>query len=358
MTRITAAVAEMAGAPLTLRTLQLDALRTDEVLVRMVACGICQTDAHVRDQHIPVPLPAVLGHEGAGIVEAVGSGVSELTPGDHVVMSYRACGACRPCRMGAVYYCDHILGLNFSGRRADGSHSLCVADAPAEPVGGQFFGQSSFATHIIANQQNTVKVDPSVPLEYLAPLGCGIQTGFGAVLNALKVTPGSRIAIFGCGAVGLAAIMAAKISGAGTIIAIDLNPERLALAQELGATHAVRSAGQDIAQAVGAICGDVDFSLEAVGHPDLVKCAVDILAPLGVAGLVGTMPPGATAPVEVMKLLLGRTVRGIHQGDAVSKLLIPRMVGILQGGQTAHRPAGALLSLRRRERCLCRCGGG
>lgn len=333
MTLIQAAVADMAGKPLALRTLKLGEIRSDEILVRMVACGICQTDAHVRDQHIPVPLPAVLGHEGAGIVEAVGTAVQDFTPGDHVVMSYRSCGACTPCRQGAVYYCDAILPLNFGGRRADGTHSLCEDDASSSPVSGQFFGQSSFATKVITNTQNAVKVDPTVPLHFLAPLGCGIQTGFGAVLNALKVAPGSRIAVFGCGAVGLASIMAAVIAGATTIIAIDRNEKRLALAVELGATHAVDAENRDIRGSVEEICGAVDFTVEAVGHPDLVRCAVDILAPLGVAGLVGTMPPGATAPIEVMKLLLGRTVRGIHQGDAVSKLLIPKMVEFYKAGR-------------------------
>ncbi|MGE4429704.1 MAG: NAD(P)-dependent alcohol dehydrogenase [Sphingobium sp.] len=333
MTVVTAAVVEEAGGPMVLRDLRLDDPRADELRVRMVACGICQTDAHVRDQHIPMPLPAVLGHEGAGIVEAVGSAVTEFSPGDHVVMSYRSCGACRPCRQGAVYYCDDILPLNFGGRRADGSNSLSETGDAGREVSGQFFGQSSFATQIIANQQNAVKVDPSVPLDLLAPLGCGIQTGFGAVLNALKVAPGSRIAIFGCGAVGLAAIMASAIAGAATIIAIDRNRDRLALALDIGATHGIHADSEDVCRRIGNICGAVDYSVEAVGHPDLVRCAVDVLAPLGVAGLVGTMPPGATAPVEVMKLLLGRTVRGIHQGDAVSKLLIPKMVDFYKAGR-------------------------
>jgi len=332
---IRAAVALGAGQDFAIQTLRLEAPRPDEMVVRIVACGICQTDAHSRDQHMPVPLPAVLGHEGAGIVEHVGAGVSDFAPGDHVVLSYRHCGRCRPCLAGAVAYCEAIFPLNFGGARLDGSTTLERQDDDGCcAVHGQFFGQSSFATHALVNRQNAIRVRSDVPLAMLAPFGCGLQTGYGAVVNSLNVRTGRSIAIIGTGAVGLTAVMAAKIVGASRIIAIDINDQRLALAREFGATDLINSAQSDaVDQVLSLSGGGVDYTLEVTGRPELAAAAVDMLAPLGVAGLIGTAPPGTTAPFEILKLLLGRTVRGIHQGDAVSKLLIPQMVDHFAAGR-------------------------
>ena len=243
---VTAAVVREKGGPFTFEDLTLGTdLRPDEVLVKVVAAGLCQTDIHVRDQALPTPLPAVLGHEGAGIVERVGDAVSTVAPGDQVVMSYQACGHCTPCLSGYPAYCALSFPANFGGSRLDGTNAL---HAGGEEIHGHFFGQSSFATHALATERNVVKVhDEDIPLELLGPLGCGLQTGAGAVLNSLKIAAGASVVIVGAGTVGLAAVMAAKVAGASPVIAVDVVPERLDLARELGATHIVNAKEEDTA---------------------------------------------------------------------------------------------------------------
>ncbi|MGH3260407.1 MAG: alcohol dehydrogenase catalytic domain-containing protein, partial [Trebonia sp.] len=218
---IRAAVTETKGAPFAIRELELDQPRPDEVLVRVAAAGICHTDLIIRDQWYPVPLPAVLGHEGAGVVEAVGAAVTRVAAGDHVAISYGSCGSCPKCLVGRPWVCHDFWGRNFAATRPDGTTAL-TADGGV--VHSHFFGQSSFATYAIATERNVVKLDPSVPLEIVAPFGCGIQTGAGAVLNAIRPDAGTSIAVFGTGTVGLAAIMAAQVAGCTTIVGIDVRP--------------------------------------------------------------------------------------------------------------------------------------
>src|SRR3954452_8642280 len=323
--QITAAVVEKKSAPFALRELELDAPRSDEVLVRIVATGVCQTDLHVRDQEYPVPLPAVLGHEGAGVVAAVGRNVSSVAPGDHVVLSYQACGRCRPCLQGRGSYCTRAFEANFGGARLGGRSGLHARAGPA--VHGHFFGQSSFATYSLATERNVVKVPSDVPLELLGPLGCGLQTGAGAVLNSLKVPAGASLAVFGSGAVGLAAVMAARVAGAHPIVAVDVNPKRLELATELGASHVLDPRDVDLRDALAAIVpGGLDYVLEITARPEMLKTAVDVLAPLGTAALIGGAPQGTEATIDMNTLLFGRTVRGIVQGDSIPQLFIPRLI--------------------------------
>ena len=229
-----AAVLRSSDAPFRIERVNIEAPRSDEVLVRLAATGICHTDMVMRDQALPTPLPVVLGHEGAGIVEAVGADVTHVRPGDHEVLAFNSCGHCASCDDHAPAYCVEFAPRNFMGSRPDGTSPL---SGEGGLIHANIFGQSSFATHAIARDRNTVKVSSDAPLERLGPLGCGIMTGAGAVMNALRVRAGSTIAIFGTGAVGLSAIMAAKAVGAATIIAIDINESRLDLARELGATH-------------------------------------------------------------------------------------------------------------------------
>ena len=225
--KITAAVVERAGAPFVLQELELGELRDDEVLVKNAASGICHTDLICRDQLYPVPLPAVLGHEGAGVVEAVGRSVTAFAPGDRVGMSYDSCGHCPTCSKALGVYCHAFFEHNFAASRpADGSSAL---SRDGEAVHAHFFGQSSFATHSVARERNIVALDDAIPFDVAAPFGCGIQTGAGAVLNVMRPPAGSSIAVFGAGAVGLAAVMAAQIAGCTTIIAIDIRPNRLEL---------------------------------------------------------------------------------------------------------------------------------
>ena len=254
---VSAAVVRKKGGPFIIEKLRLEEPRADEVLVRIVATGMCHTDMVVRDQVYPVPQPIVLGHEGAGVVEKVGSNVVKVRPGDHVVLTFMSCGHCNLCAQGRPANCVNFNAHNFSGARADGTGSLRDDHGP---VHDHFFGQSSFSTFAVANERNVVKVPKEAPLELLGPLGCGIQTGAGAVMNALKVGPGASFAAFGAGAVGLSAVMAARAVGATTIIAVDVVPARLALAKEIGATHAVNAKEQDPVAAVRAITnGGVQF---------------------------------------------------------------------------------------------------
>jgi aryl-alcohol dehydrogenase len=332
--RIRGAVLETKGGAFALQDLEIDEPRADEILVKIVASGICQTDAHARDQHMPVPLPAVLGHEGAGIVERVGSAVTSLAAGDHVVLSYQSCGDCRPCLSGHAPYCLRAFDANFGAARLDGTNGLHRAGSSNGQMHGHFFGQSSFATYSLVTERNAVRIPNDIPLELMAPLGCGLQTGAGAVLNSLQVAAGSSIAIFGTGAVGLASVMAARIAGATKIIAVDVNTQRLALATELGATHTINAREQNIASRLTEIVrGGVDYILEITGRPEMLAMAVDSVTHMGVVGLIGGAPAGTKAPIDMLSLAFGRQVRGIVQGDAIPQVFIPKLVELQRSGK-------------------------
>ncbi|MDI3313809.1 MAG: NAD(P)-dependent alcohol dehydrogenase [Mycobacterium sp.] len=300
--------------------------RPDEVLVRTVASGICHTDLSVRDQVLPPGPPVILGHEGAGVVEAVGSEVRSLAVGDHVVLAPLWCGVCRNCLVGHPMNCDSFMALNFGGRRADGSTAYRDRDGGA--LNGHFFGQSSFSSHMVVAERSTVKVSEQAPLELLGPLGCGLQTGAGAVLNALAPPVGASIVVFGAGAVGLAAVMGAVIAGCDPIIAVDLNTSRLDMAVELGATHAVKASDEALARIRDITGGGADFALDAVGLPATLRQAVDALNVGGTAGLVGANAIGSEVSLDLVNLLFGRTVKGIVEGDSVPSLFIPHLVDL------------------------------
>jgi aryl-alcohol dehydrogenase len=328
----TAAVVERKGAPFELRTIRTEPIRPYEVLVRMVASGVCQTDAHSRNQDLPVPLPAVLGHEGAGIVAEVGPAVTRFAVGDHVAMSFPSCGICRPCRTGAPANCVRSFELSFGCVRADGSNGY---DFEGSGLHGHFFGQSSFGTYARATEHNLVKIDADMPLELAAPLVCGVQTGAGAVLNSLAVRPGSSVLIIGAGAVGLSAVMAAVIAGADPIIAVDITANRLELALDLGATHTINSRTEDLAARVREIAPEgVDYAIEITAIPKMLALAVELLTPMGTAALVGGAPAGATTPIDMNSLLNGgRRVRGIAQGDSVPQVFIPQLIDYWRSGR-------------------------
>ena len=213
---ITVAVVRGKEQPFRIEQARIRGPRSDEVLVRIVATGLCHTDLIVRDQYYPVPLPIVLGHEGAGVIEAIGPEVKGLAVGDHVVLAYGACGHCKPCSSGHGAYCVDFYAQNFGGAAADGSNAL--QDADGATLHDHFFGQSSFGAYALASERNAIKVPKDAPLELLGPLGCGLPTGAGAVINALKVGVGQSLAVFGAGAVGMAAIMAGRVVGATVIV--------------------------------------------------------------------------------------------------------------------------------------------
>lgn len=328
MTDIRAAVCRDGQPGFSIENAKMESPRRGEVLVRIVGAGVCHTDMAVRDRQLPVPLPVVLGHEGSGIVEAVGEGVTTVAPGDAVVLSFASCGTCPNCSDHAPAYC-YAFGLhNFSGGRADGSMAI---NTSAGPVHSHFFGQSSFATHSIATERNVVKVPESaqgkVSLALLGPLGCGLQTGAGAVLNSMAVKAGRSIVIFGAGAVGLSAIMAAKIAGATPIIAIDLHDNRLDLARELGATHTIRGDG-DIEAALREICPDgLNYAFDTTGLGRLIELAFSLLAPRGILGLVGASDADAMLHFNETALMGGgKRVIGILEGDSDPKVFIPQLI--------------------------------
>lgn len=331
--KITAAVVKEKGGQFVLEEVELDQPKAQEVLVRVVATGVCHTDLVVRDQELPSPLPAVLGHEGSGIVEAIGSGVHGLDVGDHVVMTFGFCGECPNCHQGLPTYCYNWSAHNFGGSRADGSHRIHYHDHPDTHDG--FFSQSSFATFAIAHQNNAIKVTKEVPLEILGPLGCGIQTGAGAILNSLKVATGASVAIFGTGAVGLSAVMAARVAGATTIVAIDINDERLKLASELGATHTFNSKRVDVVEEIQKFTGlGTDFSFDTTGRPEVIRTAVNSLKIHGTCGIVGVTPPDeelSFGPGDIMSM--GRNIKGILEGDSVPSVFIPRLIELYQQGR-------------------------
>ena len=318
--QVTAALVEEARDPFRLETLELADPGADELIVRMVASGICQTDVHGRDDYFGIPFPCVFGHEGAGVVERTGSAVTKVRRGDRVVMVSPSCGSCAACRRGLPGYCAAARKIKFSGRLRDGREPFRRGSTP---VFGAFFQQSSFATHALATEGNVVKVPDHVPLEQAAAFACGVNTGAGAVLNVLRPQPGSSIAIFGGGAVGLAALMAARIAGCTTIAVADPHENRLELARELGATQVFKEKP----------AGAFDFALEAAGSPVALRDALDGLAPLGVCCLVGSARKGVDAQIEMAQLQQGRTVRGCIQGDAPPDTFVPALFEHFRAGK-------------------------
>jgi aryl-alcohol dehydrogenase len=329
---IQAAVTDAKGAPFVVQTVEVDELRPDEVLVKVAAAGVCHTDLIVRDQWYPVPLPAVLGHEGAGVVERVGANVAKVAPGDRVGMSFSSCGACPNCMTGRPTYCHDFFARNFGGSRPDGTTALS-RDGVA--IHSHFFGQSSFATYAVATERNVVKLPEDVPLEVVAPFGCGIQTGAGAILNVMRPPAGASVAVFGTGTVGMAAIMAALASGATTVIGVDINPARLQLARELGANHTVHAGEQDPVEQIKAITGHgADFTIESTGVASVLRQAVDASAPTGVTGIIGAPAIGTEVSLDINEMLIfGRSVRGIVEGDSVPDIFIPRLIELWRQGR-------------------------
>ncbi|MFC8826029.1 NAD(P)-dependent alcohol dehydrogenase [Streptomyces sp. NPDC057137] len=342
MDRVKAAVCRPgAGGDLfRLEELTVEDPRPDEVLVRFTAAGLCHTDLEVAAGRMPTPFPVVAGHEGAGVVEAVGRAVTGFTPGDRVVASFSFCGTCRNCLDGLPAYCPQHFPLNFGAARADGSVGL--RDASGEPVHDHFFGQSSFAGYGLCRPSSLIKVaDPTLSDDVLAPLGCGVITGAGAVWNVLRVPPGSTVAVFGAGAVGLSAVMAAVVAGAARIIVSDTHQSRLDLAVQLGATDVFDTTdGTDTTGGTGAawireLTGGrgVDFSVESTGVPEVMSQAVAALAPLGSAAILGVAPAGADLRTNAFALLEGRTVTGSIVGHQAPAVLVPRVLDLHARGR-------------------------
>lgn len=328
-----AAVVRKTNGPFVIEDVEIGPPREDEVLVRMVATGICHTDLVCRDG-FPVPMPIVLGHEGAGIVQQVGAKVKNVKPGDHVILSFNSCGHCRNCEKHQPAYCFNFLAYNFaSARPEDGSSPI---SQNGEKISSLFFGQSSFATYAIAREVNTVPIAKELPLDIMGPLGCGIQTGAGAAVNSLKVGKGDSLAIFGGGAVGLSALLGARAVDAGTVVVVEPNAARRALALELGASHVINP--KETADVLGKLKeltgGGVNYAIDTTGIPAVIGVAVETLLPNGMLGLIGVPPPDATLPANLMSMLVrGVGAKYIVEGDADPQEFIPRMVGWYQAGK-------------------------
>lgn len=330
---IEAALVREPGATFEMATLRLDAPRADEVLVRIVGVGLCHTDVVAQMGLFGYGGAAVFGHEGAGIVEQVGSDVRSFGPGDRVAISFRHCGSCEQCRQGLPSYCASMPQLNYAGARTDGSTSLRYEE---QPVASNFFGQSSFATHALTYERNLVPIPDDFPLEIAGPLGCGIQTGAGATMRSMACKPGSAIVIAGGGAVGLSAVMGALVRGCETIALIEPHAERRALALELGATHVV--APEDSEPLVDTLAAlrpaGFDYAFDTTGNSEVIRALARALGPRGLLGLVGVAPPGARLPIEINKLITyGHRVMGIIEGDSDPASFIPELIALHRQGR-------------------------
>jgi aryl-alcohol dehydrogenase len=329
-----AAVAPAAGRPPILETVELDEPRADEILVRLVACGICHTDVSMRALWPRIPgnegrYPVVFGHEGAGVVEQVGDAVERVRPGDAVVMSYRSCRACAECAAGRPYYCARFAALNVSGIRPDGSTTL---SADGRPVYGSFFGQSSFATHALAYEDNAVVVPGDVDLSVAAPFGCGVQTGAGTVMNVLELDERSSLVVFGAGGVGLAAVMAARALGVATIVVVDPVLARRQLAAELGATVTLDPEVDDIVEAVrDHTRGGATSAIETTAIVDVLLQALDCLGARGTCVALGVGMPEFAFGME--RLGRGKSLRTTIEGDSDPHELIPELLQLHARGE-------------------------
>lgn len=328
-----AAIAIGPGQPFEIDTVEIDAPRSNEVLVRIAACGICHTDLAVREGHLPMALPAVLGHEGAGEVLAVGDAVSKVSVGDRVALSFASCGECAMCQAGQPAYCSQFNLLNGAGCRTDGS---CTHHRLGKPISGMFFGQSSFAGLALAYERNVVKIPDDVPFEVAAPFGCGIQTGAGAVLNSLDCQPGSSLLILGGGTVGLAAALAGLVRGCDPIIVSEPSPMRRQLAVDLGITHALDpAAGPLEGQLRSLMPAGIDHVVDTTGIPGVIESAVQCLAVRGSIGLMGIPadPAWAISANILAVISRGVTIKGVVEGDSDPDTFIPHLIELYRAGR-------------------------
>jgi aryl-alcohol dehydrogenase len=330
-----AAVLNAPAGPFSVEAIEIAAPQAGEVRVAIKAVGICHTDLVIGSGALGTPFPAVLGHEGSGIVESVGDGVTSVVPGDKVLLSFNSCGHCPRCHSGDPAYCFSFFPLNMMCSRPDGSTRLSRDGAA---VADNCFGQSSFAAHAIANERNLLRLDPGADLAMLAPLGCGIQTGVGAVLRSLRAADGESLVVIGGGAVGLSAVMGGVLAGCTPIIVIEPQAVRRDMALSLGATHVIDPAeAADVAAAVRVhLPAGADLIVDTSGHMPTVEKTPGMIATLGRIGLIGV--PGsldAVLPVPMVQwLTMGGTVRGIVEGDSDISGFLPELI--------AHHAAGRL----------------
>ncbi len=330
--KITAAVLLEPKSKFNVKTIELEDPRPDEILVKIVATGICHTDLAVANQDMSFPIPSILGHEGAGIVEKVGANVKKVSVGDHVVLAPGSCGVCEECMAGHPSYCLNFFTLNLNGHRPDGS---CAYHDGHQEIGGFFFNQSSFATYSLTNESSVIKVPKEVDLALLGPLGCGIQTGAGTILNVAKPQAGDTIAVTGVGPVGLAAIMAAKVVGCAKIIAIDIHDERLAFAKELGATHTINSKHTvEVAQYIreNLAPNGLHHAVDTTAINAVMNELVKAMKKNGTVYTLGVMKAGGKLELDYLPFSLGVTIKSVIEGDSIPDLFIPKLIQLYVDG--------------------------
>ncbi|MCA7888627.1 NAD(P)-dependent alcohol dehydrogenase [Burkholderia contaminans] len=330
--KIQAAIVKSANSQYEIVELDLADLQDDEVRVRIVATGICHSDDLLRLGQVPFPLPAVLGHEGAGVVEQVGTNVRNVKVGDHVVLAYAYCQHCRHCRQGMPAACESWMQLNWGARRDDGATSFRI-DNGVEV--NNFFHQSSFASFTNVKEQNIIVVPKDVDLRILGPLGCGLMTGAGTVLKGLDVKAGSSIAIFGVGAVGMAAVMAAKIAGASVIVALDIHESRLEIAKELGATHIISSKTDDPLTKILEITGGkgVNYSVETTGISAVMKTSIDALALCGTVAPIAGTNQNLTINTLTDFVMSSKRMIGVSMGATIPQIGIIDLINYYKAGK-------------------------
>jgi S-(hydroxymethyl)glutathione dehydrogenase / alcohol dehydrogenase len=312
--------------PLTIESVDIDQPGDHEVLVKVVASGVCHSDLHYIDGYYEFPAPAVLGHEAAGIVEAVGAQVDEFSPGDHVIACLSVfCGRCDYCLTGRTHLCQ-----SRPIRPKDAAPRLRWNGQPVN----QFANLSGYAEKMLVHSNALVKVRDDMPLDRAALIGCGVTTGVGAALNTAKVEPGSTVAVFGCGGVGLSAIQGARIAGARTIIAVDVHDHKLETAYELGATHTVNGARKDPVKEIRDITnGGVEYSFEAIGLKKAAEQCFDALRPGGTATIIGMIPLGQKIELDGSVFLREKKIQGSSMGSNHFKVDMPKYVDFYMQGR-------------------------
>lgn len=327
--------------PLKITNVTLDAPKTGEVLVRIKAAGLCHSDLSVINGDRPRPMPMALGHEAAGIVEALGPDVSDLEVGDHVVMVFMpSCGHCAPCAEGRPALCEPGAKANGEGVLLTGRRAFVCEDGDQL---NHHLGCSAFSTHAVVSRRSLVKIDKDLSFEHAALFGCAVLTGVGAVVNSAELKAGQSAVVIGLGGVGLAAVLGALAAGASPIVAVDLNPDKLALAASFGAVHTVNASDPDAVDQVRALTnGGADFAFEMAGSARALETAWKMTRRGGTTVTAGLPPPNAVLPVNIVSLVAEeRTLKGAYIGTCVPSRDIPRYIGLFKAGRL---PVDRLLS--------------
>ncbi|WP_216828513.1 Zn-dependent alcohol dehydrogenase [Alkalihalobacterium elongatum] len=316
------------GQKVSIEDVQLKSPKKEEVLVKIKAAGVCHSDLHVVQADLPLPVPMVLGHEGAGIVEEIGEGVTHVKKGDHVVLNWVPhCGKCYYCLKGRKDMCEHAQRSAEYGTLLDGTTRFYKGEQEIY----QFSMTGTFSEYTVVPANGVIPIRKDVPFPQAALVGCGALTGVGAVVNTAKVTPGSTVAVIGAGGVGLNVIQGAKLAGAVKIIAVDVVEEKFAMAKHFGATHTVNGAEDDVIDAVLELTEGrgVDYSFEVIGRPETIAQSYNVLGKCGLGVVVGVAPPNVNVSINAFSLpSQGKTLTGSWYGQSNPAIDIPMLLDL------------------------------